>query len=299
VERLAFVFCVEPGRLEAEACLLARSIRRFGGQLAGATLYAVQPRGVEPLQPQTLEAFASTGVVHRAAPLNGPYAQWPTTNKVFAVAEVEATADADFLVFLDTDSVVVNEPRELMLPEGVDLGVQPTVQQFRGSTGPDDANDPFWLDVYQTCGVPEPPYVLTMIDRVRIRGYYNGGLVALRRAAGLGRRWLDFLLRIGPGLPNKIRYNLDQFALAAVAASVPGRVHVLPSTYNYNIGRRQDFVLDSDRNAGWDRLVHLHYHDAFRRPEFLSTLRPPLDSADEHYHWLSQWLPLPAEPPAA
>ena len=295
METLAFVFCVEPGRLEAEACLLARSIRRYGGRLASSPLYAVQPRGAQPLRPETLAVFATEGVTHRAAVLNGPYAQWPTTNKVFGVADIESIAETEFLVFLDTDSVIINEPLELLLPAGHDLGVQPTVQQFRGSTGPGDPNDPFWLNVYRICDVPEPPYVLTMIDRVRIRGYYNGGLIAMRRTAGLGRRWLDFLMRIGPDVPNKARYNLDQVALAAVAAGLPGRVRVLPSTYNYNIGRRQDFVLEADRSAGWDSLVHLHYHDAFRRPDFLSTVRPPLDPEDERCRWLSQFLPLPQD----
>ena len=289
---LAFVFCVEPGRLEPEACLLVRSIRRFAGRLADAPLYAVQPRGVEPLRRETLDVFASAGVIHRAAKLNGPYAQWPTTNKVFAVADVECTAGAEYLVFLDTDSVIINEPTELLLPDPVDLGVQPTVQQFRGSTGPGDPNDTFWLGVYRTCEVPEPPYVHTMVDRVRIRGYYNGGLVAMRRAAGLGRRWLEFLMRLGPDIPNKTRYNLDQFALAAIAAAIPGRVRVLPSEYNYNIARREDFALDAVRHAGLDSLVHLHYHDAFRRPGFLSAVRPALDQADERYRWLSEWLPL-------
>src|SRR5262249_12745252 len=81
---LAFVFCVEPGRLEPEACLLARSIRHFAGRVADAPLYAVQPRGTDPLRPETLAVFDSAGVIHRAAKLNGAYAPWPTTNKVYA-----------------------------------------------------------------------------------------------------------------------------------------------------------------------------------------------------------------------
>ncbi len=44
---LAFVFCVEPGWLEAQACLLSESIRRFGGTLADGPIYAVQPRGTQ------------------------------------------------------------------------------------------------------------------------------------------------------------------------------------------------------------------------------------------------------------
>ncbi len=290
---VAFVFCVEPGRLEPEARLLVESIRHFGGCFANATLYAVQPRNVDALRPETMTAFGRANVIHRAAQLNMEYAPWPTTNKVYAVADVENVATTEYLVFLDTDSVIMNEPREFLLQDGVDLAVQPTLKQFRGSRGPGDPNDPFWLKIYRMCEVPEPPYVHTMLDRVRIRGYYNGGLVVFRRAAGLGRRWLAFLQRIGPTIPGEIRYNLDQFALAAVAASVPERVYLLPSVYNYNIARRDHFVLDAVRHASLDSLIHIHYHDAFRQPDFLGVVRPPLDQTDERYRWLAQRLPLP------
>jgi hypothetical protein len=292
---LTFVFCVEPGRLESEAILLVDSIRHFGGRHAGAAIFAVQPRGNEPLRAETLQAFAFHGVIHRAAVLNTDYARWPTTNKVYAIASVEKRATTPYLVFVDTDSVIVNEPSEFVLAEGVDLAVQPTVRQLRGSTGPGDANDAFWLQVYRTCGVPEPHYVLTMLDRVAIRGYYNGGLVVMRRSASLGKRWLELLRRIGPSLPEDIRYNLDQIALAAVAAGIQNQVHVLPAQYNYNISRRGQFVLDAPRLVKLEQLVHVHYHAAFREIGFLYTVQPQLDPTSERFRWLAERLPLKAD----
>ena len=263
-----------------------------GGRFADAVIYAVQLRGVEPLRPETIAYFAR-GNPPRGE-LNKEYAPWPTNNKVYAVADIESIATTQFVVFMDTDSIIVNEPLEFALRDGVDLAVQPTLRQFRGSTGPGDANDPFWLKLYQMCEVTEPPYVFTTLDRVRIRGYYNGGLVVFRREVGLGRRWLKYLRRIGPTIPGDVRYNMDQFALALVAASVQDRVQLLPSNYNYNIARRHEFVVESDRHADFDGLVHIHYHEAFRQTDFLGALQPPLVSTDERYRWLSQRLPLPA-----
>jgi hypothetical protein len=294
---VSFVFCVEPGRLEPEARLLFRSIRRFGGSLANEPIYAIQPRGAEPLQAETLTVFAESGVVHRASRLNTKFAEWPTTNKVYAVAEVSTIATSEYLAFLDTDSVIVNEPREFLLADGIDIGVQPTVQQFRGSSGPRDPNDPFWLRIYSICGVAEPLYVRTMIDEVTIRGYYNGGLIIFRQSARLAERWVDYLERIGPITDRKARYNLDQFALAAVTASVQGNLRILPPEYNYNIERREDFVSETVRSLDLQQLVHIHYHKAFTRPDFLSLVRPALNAQDERYRWLSQYLPLEGEPP--
>ncbi len=291
---VAFTFCVEPGRLEWEARLLVESIRQFGGRFANAVIYAIQPRGIDPLRPETIALFERAGVIHRAANLNKEYAPWPTNNKVYAVADIESVATTQFVVFLDTDSIIVNEPVEFVLRDGVDLAVQPTLRQFRGSTGPGDASDSFWLKLYQMCEVPEPPYVSTMLDRVRIRGYYNGGLAVFRREAGLGRRWLKYLRRIGPTIPGDVRYNMDQFALALIAAGIPGRVQLLPSIYNYNIARRHEFVVETDRNINLDSLVHIHYHEAFRQPGFLAALRPALDPTEERFLWLSRRLPLSA-----
>lgn len=291
--KVAFVFCVEPGRLESEACLLAESIRTFAGRFASGPIYAVQPRGNEPLKRETLSLFDSAGVIHRAANLNVDYARWPTSNKVYAIAHLEKEISAEFVAFLDTDSVVLNEPAEFVLRGGVDLAVQPTLRQFRGSTGPGDPNDSFWLKLYAMCEAPEPEYVHTMLDRVRIRGYYNGGLIVFRREAGLGRRWHAFLKRIAPSVPGDIRYNMDQFALALVAASVQPRVHLLPGVYNYNLARREEFILESMRDVQLDDLVHIHYHEAFRQRDFLETVRPSLESNSRRYQWLAQRLPLP------
>jgi hypothetical protein len=289
---VAFVFCVEPGRLEAEARLLVASIRRFGGSFSQNPLFAVQPRGVESLQPQTLAAFERAGVTHLAAPLNVTHASWPTTNKVFAMAAVEDQARSPCLAFLDTDSILLNEPAEFLLRDDVDLAVQPTLKQFNGSTGPGDPNDALWQQIYNRCDVPEPPYVSTMLDQVQIRGYYNAGLVVYRRSAALGRRWLDYLHRITPLVPPEIRYNLDQFALAAVAASLQPRLHLLPFPYNYNIACRNQFASPSRRIIDLDALIHVHYHAAFREPRFLQSLHPPLNETDVRYRWLVDSLPL-------
>jgi len=290
-DTLAFVFCVEPGWLEAQACLLSESIRRFGGALADGPIYAVQARGTQPLHRDTIAAFTTLGVRHHAGKFNTELANVPTTNKVFAVTEIEQIAVEDFLVFLDTDTVLLDEPAEFLLPEGSDLGVQPTVRKFRGSTGIEDPNDPYWRKVYAVCDVPEPPYVRTMADKVTIRGYYNGGVVAYRRAEFLGRRWLDYLRRLDP-VTQSDRHNLDQIALAALAANFPDRVALLPFTYNYNIARRSEFIGEM-RRVDLDGLVHIHYHNAFEAPDILARIRPALSQADERYRWLQERLPLP------
>lgn len=289
------LFCVEPGRLEAQARLLTASIRQFGGSFANCPLFAFQPRGSEPLDAETIEAFATHDVRHIAAKLNVDHQGTPTTNKVYAAAALAERVTADTIVFLDTDTVLVNEPTEFALPEDADLAVRPTVRQFRGSRGPGDPADRFWQSLYAACGVPEPPFIRTVADKVRIRAYYNGGLVVMRRGAGVAEAWLERLRRIDR-LVGEGRENLDQFALAMVAAGLAGRVRLLPPGYNYPLNRRGELVAP-DRRAALADLVHLHYHEAFATEGFLRRVRPALDPGDERFRWLEARLPL--RPPAA
>ncbi|MFO1184044.1 MAG: hypothetical protein U1E56_04590 [Bauldia sp.] len=290
-QSVAMVFCIEPGRLEAQARLLAASVRQFGGGFAGCELIAVQPRGVEALTAATQSAFAELGVRHLAGRLNVDHADVPTANKVYAIDAVSAQTDSDFLVFLDSDTVVVNEPALFVLPEGVDLGLRPTVRKFRGSSGPRDRADRFWQRLFSAAGVAEPGFVRTVADKVLIRGYYNAGLAVMRRRAGLAKGWLEHLRCIDKVVVEG-RNNLDQFALATLAAKAGERVGLLPFTYNYPINRRAELV-GVERNAPLRDLVHIHYHEAFCIPDFLRRARPALEGGDERFRWLEERLPLP------
>src|SRR5439155_114829 len=107
---VAMVFCVEPGWLEPQARLLAASIRQFAGRFATSEIHAVQPRGGAPLSRATDKTFAELGVHHRPGRLNVRHGDIPTLNKAYAIAAIAETSRADFLAFLDTDSVVLNEP---------------------------------------------------------------------------------------------------------------------------------------------------------------------------------------------
>ena len=90
--KIAFVFCVESGWLEAQARLLVASIRRFAGRFATVPIYAVQPRGESALAQETYDSFTAAGVIHRAGSWNRAHHDIPTCNKVYAVALIEREA---------------------------------------------------------------------------------------------------------------------------------------------------------------------------------------------------------------
>lgn len=290
---VAFVLCVEKGYLEPQAILLAESIRAWAGAMASSTILAYSPRAATTVPAETREALASLGVEVIADDLNRIDAEYPFANKIHACLDAESRVDADVLCFLDTDTVFIAEPVEVDLSEGHDLGVQPVVGKGQASTGEDDPDDHYWARSHALCEVLPGRFVETMRDRTRIRGYYNAGLVCMRRDAGRAARWMDCFRRLkdaGHVHPRGIN-NLDQHALAMVAADTEPRVKVLDWRYNHAIPQRARFP-EPLRSADLDDLVHLHYHRWFNVRNFLGRLDPPLDREDPRFRWLQDRLPL-------
>ncbi len=294
--RVAFIACVEPGRLEDQGVLLFRSIRRFGGRFADAPIVSFQPRSSEPLRPDTIEALRSLGVEHRTERLNREFEDVPIANKVLATEWSERHLDADVIAFLDSDTFVCGEPTDLALEPGRAAAVRPANKKNVASTGPDDRKDRYWRKVYALCGVPEPPFIETTVDRQRVRAYWNAGLVVLRREERLGERWLACLRALFEArlFPYNGTKNIDQVALAAALAPVHERIETLDLRYNYPLPKRGELA-EPWRSAPLESLRHVHYFRWFNQAGFLDRLDPPLDPASPITSWLADQLPLTPE----
>jgi hypothetical protein len=136
--------------------------------------------------------------------------------------------------------------------------------------------------------------VRTAIDRRRIRGYWNSGLVAARREAGLMREWLDvfeLLVRARHTPREGVIDDVEQVALSAVISRRPDRLRRLPGTYNYRITRRAMHA-PKHRDLDLPDLVHVHYMRAFYIEGFLDRIKPRVRRDSEQYRWLSERLPL-------
>ncbi len=290
---LRFVFCVEAGRLEGESILLCESIRRFGGRYADSPIVAYRPRAGAPLADDTVARFGAIGVDLVQEPLNVEHDAYALANKVHSLVHAEREWPEDVLVLSDSDSVVLAEPARFDLEDGIDAAVTPVGRISDGSTGQGHKNEPYWQRLYELTGTEERPFTKTAIKRVRIRAYWNTGLVCMRRESRLADDWLEMLkvLIDTPHLPKRGINHAEQLSLAAVLSRRPDRVLNLPSSYNYRITRRAD-MRDEDARLDLTDLVHIHYMRSFHVPGFLETLQPQLDRDSEQFRWLSERLPL-------
>ena len=287
----AFLIRVARGKLEAQSALFVESVRAWGGALAEAPVYAFTSPEDAPSS-ETLDRLAALGAAHVELRLDSPWRDPPVLNKVYVSAWAERELDHDVLAFVDSDTVFLGEPRELA-GDGWLAAAKPVGNsRTAGSTGPGDPNEPYWQRVYDLLGVRSWPFVTTIVDRVRIRAYWNTGLVAASRAAGLFGAWERALVRLfESGCVFKKPVLMEQVAWAAVIADIHDRVLVLPEEYNYPLPKRT-FLPPGIRDLELNEIVHVHYHRWGHLPGFLGEVRPRLDSGSERYQWLEERFPL-------
>lgn len=210
-------FVCEPGRLEAQALLLAASLRSTWPELE---LVAAVPRG---LPAATSQAFAALGVTECkiANPLAGDY---PIGNKLAALG---VGAGAGVRVFLDSDMLCLGA-----WDWGV-LGTHPLAAK------PSDlatfGNDVLWRELYARFALASPAQrVLSTVSGQLMHPYFNAGMLASTQAGALAAEWAQVCLAID-AMPdiNPRRPWLDQIGLPLAAARLGLAVRSLGEAWNY------------------------------------------------------------------
>jgi hypothetical protein len=289
-----FLLCVERGRLESQSLLCVESLREWGGAFSEAPVYAFSPRPEHLPGDDTIAALERLGTRSVAEPLNPEHGELPHTNKVHCCAWAERELDHELLVFVDSDTVFLNEPAELA-GDGWVAAVRPVGEaNAASSTGADDRNDNAWEHLYDRLAVAARPFVGAAVTGERLRAFFNAGLVATRREAGVMGAWKEALARLFDSQPlrrRRFRGQLDQLALAGTLAGRFEDVHLLGDAYNYPLPKR--IRLPARMQAlGIDDLVHVHGHRWLHLPGFLTLVRPRLDASRARYRWLDERLPL-------
>jgi hypothetical protein len=285
------LICVESGRLESEALLLVDSLRTWGGACAQAPVYAFAPRAEQLPGPATIERLEALGATLVTEPLVDRFHDTPTFNKVTVAAWAERELDHEVLVFTDTDSVFLGEPTELTEGDW-DAAMRPVDRRIAGSRGK-GKNEPYWRRMYEALGVQSRPFVRTAVGQMEIRAYWNSGLIAARRGAGLFEAWEQGLIRLHEAdlVYKRWPHFMDQLTWAAVTADHHDRVRVLSHPYNYPLRHRAALPAEA-AELDLAELVHLHYRLWFHMPDSLPKVDPPFDPASDRYRWLNERLPL-------
>lgn len=288
LSRLTIACCVENGQLEEGVIRLVESLRANGGRYADATVVAVNPRVGPPLAATTLARFAELGVVYRSLFPRNRFAWLGYFNKYFALKEAEKLAGDGLVAFFDSDMIVLGEPTELSLPEGVDMGCVARDKNI-GTTGPGDPDHKYWISMCGILGldIDDVPMVTTEVEGVDIRLYWNSGVFVYRpetRLADLWRAAMEKVLDETPAKYANKAFWVDQVVLSLVVVKEGLSFLNLPGSLNYGIASHfKDHLTPEDLASA----QILHYHDAMKPSQwawFLEQLREP---QPEVYRWLA------------
>jgi hypothetical protein len=298
-EKLVFASIIYPEEAsERRVSLLVESIRAFAGSFSQAPIWCFALGNEKRLSKKTsdrLSALDAT-LIHFETDAGTP--RFPFMQKALVNAQAESIAQGktDLLVLLDNDAIVLQEPTRFLLREGKILGYRPVHHTNIGSRY-DTPLDLFWTQIYRYCQVPEDCVfpMTTHVDGVRIRPYFNAGLLVVRPERHLLQIWRDNFLRIYKAAEFQELYEKDerytifmhQAVLAGIVLSTlrTDEIEELPPTYNYPLHLYEEDVTDH-RPSRLEELVTFRYEDFFERPEW----KKKIPSEEPLKQWISEKL---------
>ena len=294
-EKIVFSTIIYPtGSSEANTILLAASIRARAGTLSQASIWCYSPQYGKEISTPTKRKLHQLNAELRPFEIDRDVLRFFFTAGITAAALAESGArdQAEFLAWVDSNTIVLQEAGDFLLQDDKSLGFRPVHHTLVGSRY-DEPLDPFWRLVYDCCGVPED-HVFPMtahVDGVRIRPYFNAGLLIVRPEKGLLQAWYDRFFQVYQSPEFQEFYEQDGrypiFAHQAILTGVllsalaPDEMQELPPTYNYPLHLYEEDVTDC-RPARLDEIVTCRHEGLAGALEVIDSM--PAEAS------LKQWL---------
>jgi len=192
MEPITFVTLAFPGKPITEPLMLAESIREFGGELADCPIIFLFPQYGGDFDVSQQRVLRKLRVETIPFVIAGDEQEFPFSAKVEAAAAAEKAlaGKSELLAWLDSDTLVVNDLKELLLLPGKVIGCRPVHHKLLGLKW-GELPDAFWHQVYQAAGAQvennHPPMLTNTGEK--IRPYLNAGSFVLLPERGIVSRW--------------------------------------------------------------------------------------------------------------
>ena len=275
-ERLVFASVIYPGRTsELNALLFVESIRDFAGNLSQTPIWCYVPESERQISAKVKDRLLALDVL--LLPFNASQ-KFPFLGhaQTAALAESRAREQTDVLVWMATNTVVLQEPSEYLLPYGKTLGYRPVHHALIASRF-DNPLDSFWKMIYEQCNVIEERVfpMKTHVEETEVRPYFNAGILATRPEKGLFATYYESFIEIYQKAEFRDFYKKDErYAIFIHQAVLSGiilsklEIHELlqlPPSYNYPI-----HLYNEDRTK--DRPKNIEQVVSFRHEGFHADL---------------------------
>jgi hypothetical protein len=286
-------------RSETNTLLMVESIRAFGGALLEAPIWCFIPENGEQLSKTIRDKLIPLDVTLIPFEIDKNILSFPFAGFVHASALAESLAigKAEFLIWLGTNTIILQEPDQFLLPNDKNLGYRPVHHTLIGSHF-DEPLDNFWKLIYKYCNVTKKSIfpMMTHVDETTIRPYFNAGILAIRPEKHLLRDWCKTFFRIYKKQEFLELYNQDklysifmhQAVLSGTILSTfeKNEIKELPPTYNYPVHLYSEDNTEK-RPSTLEELVTFRHEGFYEDPEWMDKLpaEEPLKK------WLAEHLP--------
>ena len=261
------------------ALILCQSLREYGGRYSNSAFLVYLP--VELMNGDTalIVRFQELGAALRTCEAFVETVRYYYARKVYAAAqcETENVSKRRFIVWLDEDTIILQEPTEIELIEEIwQLGWRPVMHKNIGSIF-SEPPDPFWLRVYALLDISDSSVfpMKTAASEEVVRPYINAGLLVVRPEAGLLRQWKnsfellssDSLIQEFTNADPRLKIFLHQAALAGALLTTLSKdeIYQLPDSYNYPLFFKQMYGAPREFND-LESVVTLRYDVFFENP---------------------------------
>lgn len=236
MSNLGFTFAAGEGKYDEQGLFLARSIARTNPD---SHIYAFIPENESPRHEDELEELGTIIRGKQTIP------EYGISTKVDALSAAEDVASEDYLLLLDTDTLVLDEINihnhqgDLFL-KPVDIGLQYWGRESQSKTE--------WNSIADKLNLPRPSWShMSTFDDNPVPPYWNAGFV-LTRTNSIGDLWMEAVKKIYPDL--SYEWHADQVTLGLLSQEY--EVTELDNRYNYPMHLRLHAPPD---------VKVLHYHN--------------------------------------
>jgi hypothetical protein len=258
--------------------ILAESIRTFAGKFREAPIWIYVPENLLEQNQEIREKLDALRVEIKTSQAPAEALRFYFAGKVFAAAKAESEAKdkSEILVWMDEDTIVLQEPVEFLLEPGISLGYRPVMHKNIGtyfSNSPDE----FWSRVYEKLSVPESSIfpMQTVADQDTIRPYFNAGLLVVKPRRGILNKWSEYFPKLYRDSvlvemckqDNLKAIFLHQAALTSAILNTLKKEEMvdLSSRYNYPIFFKEMYGAKKEFDS-LEGVVTLRYDVYFRNP---------------------------------
>jgi hypothetical protein len=299
---ITFVCCVESGSLECQTIRMIESLRRNGGKFSNAPVIAVTPRFGPPLSKLTRQAFNDLKVTHIRPKIKTNYTWFKFLNKPLAVVEAEKHITSEFVGWLDSDLLFLDEPEQLALLPSEDFIGFPVEAKEMGTTGLGDPYEPLWQEFCHILGIDIEalPWIITAETKQKVRLYFNGGIFVYRRSTGFAKNYLDICLKL---LDSRIGTKAEGYNIGIEEMSAIGFAVIKMGLEWRSLPYSYDYVMLSITHHEWykEELLKeariVHYHDSMWPPFWPVFLECLHNTHPEVEKWLGSLGPMSNQAP--